>query len=67
MMAAYGHVHQVPWLFLPQVAMLYAPFVVLPALLGSWGVLFLVRVLPRRGLRRSLLIARAIVLLLIFG
>lgn len=67
MMAAYGHVHQVPGLFYLQVALLYAPFVVLPALLGSWGVLLLVRVLPRRGVKKALLlIAGAIVLLLIF-
>lgn len=67
MMAAYGHVHQVPWLFYLQVALLYLPFVVLPALLGSWGVLLLARVLPRRGIKKALLlIAGAIVLLLIF-
>jgi len=67
MMAAYGHVHQVAPLFYLEVALLYAPFVVLPALLGSWGVLLLVRVLPRRGVKKVLLFAAAaVVLLLIF-
>ncbi len=68
MMVAFGHVHQVAPIFYPQVALLYAPFIILPALLGSWGILFLVRVLPRRGVKKILLfLALGLVALLIFG
>ena len=68
MMAAYGRVQHVPAVFYAQVVMLYAPFVVLPALLGSWLVLGLVRVLVLPFVKRLLLIiAVAAVLLLVFG
>lgn len=68
MMAAYGHVHQVPLIFYGEVVLLYLPFVVLPGLLGSWSILLLVRILPRRGVKKALLlIASALVLLLLFG
>ena len=68
MMAAYGRVHQVAPMFYAEVALLYVPFVVLPGLLGSWGILLLVRILPRRGVKKALLFASgAIVLFLIFG
>ena len=68
MMAAYGRVHQVAPMFYAEVALLYVPFVVLPGLLGSWGILLLVRILPRRGVKKALLFAGgAIVLFLIFG
>src|SRR6266545_2046338 len=47
MMIAYGQVQQVTPLFYVQVALLYVPFVILPALLGSWMILFLVRILSQ--------------------
>jgi ABC-2 type transport system permease protein len=56
MMVAYGQVQQVSPLFYLQVAALYVPFVVLPALLGSWLVLFLVRALSQTVVKRALLI-----------
>ena len=68
MMAAYGHVHQVTPIFYAEVALLYLPFVVLPGLIGSWSILLLVRILPRRGVKKGLLFASGVILLLIvFG
>lgn len=68
MMAAYGQVQQVPPLFYAQVALLYAPFVVLPALLGSWLVLGLARILSQPFVRRALMLGgAAVLLLLLFG
>jgi ABC-2 type transport system permease protein len=64
LMLAYGGVHQVSLVFYVQVALLYAPFVVLPALLGSWLVLGLVRVLNQPVLKRVLLIGGAAAVLL---
>jgi hypothetical protein len=52
MMAAYGKVHGVPPIFYLQVALVYLPFVVIPALFGSWIILFLVRILARPGVKR---------------
>jgi len=67
MMAAYGHVQQVPPVFYAQVTLLYAPFVVIPALLGSWSVLAMARVISQPFAKRLLLIgAGAVVLLLLF-
>ena len=48
MMIAYGRVHGVPAHFYAQIALVYLPFVVIPALLGSWVIVFLVRVLARQ-------------------
>jgi ABC-2 type transport system permease protein len=47
MMVAYGQVHDVPLIFYVQIALVYVPFVIIPALFGSWLILFLVRVLAR--------------------
>lgn len=67
MMAAYGHVQQVPAVFYGQVTLLYGPFVVIPALLGSWLVLGLSRILSQPIVKRLLMIgAGATVLLLLF-
>jgi ABC-2 type transport system permease protein len=55
MMIAYGQVQQVPPMFYLQVALLYIPFVVLPALLGSWLILGLVRVVGHPITKRILL------------
>ncbi len=68
MMIAYGRVHEVPLAFYGQIAVAYVPFVVLPALAGSWVIVFLVRVLARLWVKKAvLLLAAGIVLLLIFG
>ena len=68
MMIAYGRVHEVPLAFYGQIAAAYLPFVVLPALAGSWIIVFLVRVLAHRWVKKgALLLAAGIVLLLIFG
>jgi ABC-2 type transport system permease protein len=55
MMAAYGQVHGVPLIFYLQIALVYLPFVIIPALFGSWLILFLVRVLARPGVQNALL------------
>ena len=68
MMMAYGQVHDVPWGFYLEIAMAYMPFVILPALAGSWIIVFLVRILARRSVKRVVLfLAVASVLLLTFG
>ncbi len=68
MMAAFGAVHSVTGAFYFRVALLYGPFVVLPALCGSWIILLLVRVLAKPVVKRAaLLIGTAVVALLVFG
>ncbi len=68
MMIAYGRVHDVPLAFYAQIAVAYLPFVVLPALAGSWMIVLLVRVLARSGVKKAvLLIAAGLILLLIVG
>lgn len=68
MMFAYGRVHDVPAVFYAQIAMVYLPFVVIPALLGSWIIVFLVRVLSRFRVKKGVaFVAGAAVLLLLFA
>ncbi len=68
MMAAFGAVHGVPVEFYAQVALVYGPFVVLPALCGSWIILLLVRVVAKPVVKRAaILIAAAVIALLAFG
>lgn len=68
MMIAYGQVQQVTPLFYLQVALLYVPFVILPALLGSWMILFLVRILSLPIVKRILMFGgSAVVILLLFA
>ena len=68
MLVAYGNVQHVPILFYLQTAALYAPFVVIPALLGSWLVLAMVRVLSQPMAKKVLLLGgAAVVLLLLFS
>ena len=68
MMIAFGRVHGVPPHFYAQIALVYLPFVVLPALLGSWSIVLLVRVLARRGVKKgALLLAGVGVLALLFS
>jgi ABC-2 type transport system permease protein len=64
MLAAYGAVHSVPWHFYVKVAFGYLPFLVIPAVAGSWIILFLVRVLSRPWTKR-IFIGGAILLLLL--
>jgi len=46
----------------------YLPFVILPALAGSWIIVFLVRILARRNVKRAVIfLAVAAILLLAFG
>ncbi len=68
MMAAFGGVHSVGAIFYFRVALLYGPFVVLPALCGSWSVLLLVRVIAKPFMKRAaILFGTGSVLLLAFG
>jgi ABC-2 type transport system permease protein len=68
MMIAYGRVHDVEPIFYAQIALVYLPFVVIPALAGSWIIVFLVRILAHRGVKRiALLAALAVLLLIVFG
>ena len=65
LMIAYGRVHTVPWLFYGQIALVYLPFVIIPALLGSWSIVFLIRVLVRVRVKKGLALGGAVALLLL--
>lgn len=68
MMIAYGRVHDATPIFYVQVALAFVPFVVIPAVFGSWIVVFLVRILGRRNVKHYVLfIALAVLLYLIIG
>ncbi len=56
MMAAYGQVREVPGWFYGEVIFAYFPFVVLPALFGSWMILAIVRLLSRAWVKRLLIV-----------
>src|SRR4051812_41212690 len=55
MMLAYGRVKGVGLEFYFEIPALYLPFVIIPALLGSWAIVFSVRFLARRWAKRLLL------------
>ena len=55
MLAAFGVVHDVPWNFYVQVALGYIPFVIIPAVAGSWVILLLVRVLSRPWVKKAII------------
>jgi ABC-2 type transport system permease protein len=57
LMAAYGQVHGVAPPFYVGVLVAFLPFVVLPALLGSWVIMLIVRILARPWAKRVGLIA----------
>ncbi len=57
MLSAYGVVQNVEWRFYVMVAAGYVPFVVIPAVIGSWLILLLVRVLSRSWVKKALLLA----------
>ncbi len=68
MMIAYGRVHAAEPIFFLQVALVFVPFVIIPALLGSWIIVFLVRILGQRHVKNYiLLIALGVLTLLITG
>jgi len=60
MLTAYGVVHKVPWYFYIQVALGYLPFVIIPAVLGSWLIILLVRALSRPWVKIVLISATLI-------
>src|ERR1700677_1027882 len=62
MMAAYGVLHQVGPLFYVETALAYIPFIIMPALAGSWIILFLVRILANPWVKRGLFILGALAL-----
>jgi ABC-2 type transport system permease protein len=66
MLAAYGTVHEVRWIFYLQVALGYVPFVIIPAVAGSWLILLLVRVLSARRAKPLLLALAGLMLAYVF-
>jgi len=66
MLAAYGVVHEVRWIFYLQVALGYVPFVIIPAVAGSWLILLLVRALSTRWAKPVFLAAATLLLAYIF-
>ena len=66
MLAAYGVVHDVPWNFYLQVAVGYVPFVVIPAVIGSWLILLLVHFLSKPWAKTALIAIAAGLLAVIF-
>ncbi len=63
MMAAFGRVNQAAPAFYLQVALIYLPFVALPAVLGSGVILLLVALLSRRWAKSALFTAAGLGLL----
>jgi ABC-2 type transport system permease protein len=55
MMAAYGVLHHVNPLFYIGAVFACVPFVVIPALLGSWIIMFLVRILAQPWVKKAVL------------
>ncbi len=58
LMVAYGRVNDVPSMFYIEVLAAFLPFIIIPALAGSWGIVLLVH-LRARGWVKKLLIALA--------
>ena len=56
MLLAYGQVRHVAPLFYGEILGAYAPFVVLPALIGSWIILALVHVISHAWTKRAMII-----------
>ncbi|MEI6351457.1 MAG: hypothetical protein WCP06_10165 [Verrucomicrobiota bacterium] len=56
MLLAYGQVRQVPAVFYGQIIGAYVPFIVIPALLGSWVILGMVHVITRPWIKRALIV-----------
>jgi ABC-2 type transport system permease protein len=66
MLTAYGVVHNVPWHFYWEVALCYIPFVIIPAVMGSWIIVFLVRILARPWVKKALIVGGVAMLVGIF-
>ena len=66
MLAAYGIVHDVPWIFYVQVVLGYVPFVIIPAVVGSWLILLIVRTLSMRWAKPVLFALAGLMLAYIF-
>jgi ABC-2 type transport system permease protein len=66
MLAAYGVVHDVSWYFYIQVALCYVPFVIIPAVIGSWLILGLVRILAFPWVKRTIIVGAVALLAGIF-
>ncbi len=66
MLAAYGVVHHAKWAFYVQVALGYVPFVIIPAVVGSWLILAIVRVLSTRWAKPVLIALAGLMLAYIF-
>ena len=66
MLAAYGVVHDVPWKFYLLTALGYLPFVVIPAVIGSWLILALIRILTRPWVKKFLIAGAGLTLLIVF-
>ena len=66
MLAAYGVVHNVPWIFYVQVTLGYVPFVIIPAVLGSWLIIAVVRVLSTRWAKPVLIALAGLMLAYVF-
>ena len=68
MMIAWGRANEAHGLFYAEVFIAFLPFVIIPAMLGSWAVLLLVRLLSTRWAKRLLFAAGgAIVLWIAFA
>ncbi len=66
MLAAYGVVNGVRGIFYLEVALGYVPFVIIPAVVGSWLILLLVRALSTRWAKPVVLTAAALLLAFLF-
>ncbi|EDY19231.1 hypothetical protein CfE428DRAFT_3408 [Chthoniobacter flavus Ellin428] len=68
LMFAYGRVHEASPIFFLEMAVVFVPFVIIPALVGSWAVIFLVRLLGHRDVKNIVLvISLGVLALLIAG
>ncbi len=65
MLAAFGVVHDVPWNFYIQVTLGYVPFVIIPAVAGSWIILLIVRVLSRAWVKNTFILLAGLAMLAI--
>jgi ABC-2 type transport system permease protein len=66
MLAAYGVVQNVHWTFYLQVTLGYVPFVIIPAVAGSWLILLLVRMFSNRWAKPVLFAIAALMVAYIF-
>ncbi|MGV3533670.1 MAG: putative ABC transporter permease subunit [Chthoniobacteraceae bacterium] len=68
MMIAYGRVHGVPLAFYFQIILVYLPFVIIPAVVGSSLIIFMVRLLARPFVRQAFIAAAVLIVMgIVFG